>query len=301
MKERIADETSNAYPSKETIDTIIRNHVWGAAGVGLIPLPLADFAVLTGIQLNMLRKLAEIYHVPFRKDRVKNILTSLIGGAFPSAVSGILAASIAKAVPLIGQTAGAATMPLLAGAVTYSVGKVFVQHFASGGTFLTFDPEEVRAYYADMLKEGETVVKTVSPSPPQSEDMKMGDDLREQASARAEEKTESPETDDIAVMPEKRNTETEETSEVLSDDSHSVMPEKRNTEAEETSEVLSEDSHAVPEQQGYAEDSFSYPDSTYEMAATEESIAEVSDDTEGAAGESMTDTAKPKRRKKKKK
>jgi hypothetical protein len=35
------------------------------------------------------------------------------------------------------------------------VGKVFVQHFESGGTFLNFKPEEVRAYYQQMFKEGE--------------------------------------------------------------------------------------------------------------------------------------------------
>jgi len=48
-------------------------------------------------------------------------------------------------------------MPITAGAVTYAVGKVFHQHFASGGTFLSFDPDKVRDYYAEMLREGKTV------------------------------------------------------------------------------------------------------------------------------------------------
>ena len=42
-------------------------------------------------------------------------------------------------------------MPVIAGAA-YAVGKVFIQHFASGGTFLTFDPEKVRAHYAGRAK-----------------------------------------------------------------------------------------------------------------------------------------------------
>jgi len=38
-------------------------------------------------------------------------------------------------------------MPIVAGAATYAIGKVFVRHFASGGTFLTFNPEKVKDYY----------------------------------------------------------------------------------------------------------------------------------------------------------
>ena len=36
----------------------------------------------------------------------------------------------------IGQSTGAITMPVIAGASTYAIYKVFVQHFESGGTFL---------------------------------------------------------------------------------------------------------------------------------------------------------------------
>jgi len=48
-------------------------------------------------------------------------------------------------------------MPVVAGAATYTGGRVFIQHFASGGTFLTLDPDKVTNYYAEMLKEGKTV------------------------------------------------------------------------------------------------------------------------------------------------
>ncbi len=42
-------------------------------------------------------------------------------------------------------------------ACTYAVGKVFSRHFAEGGTFLSFDPEEARAFYEEMFKEGQEV------------------------------------------------------------------------------------------------------------------------------------------------
>jgi len=143
--------------TKEQTDKVVKKHVLGAVGVGFIPLPLVDYAALTGLQLNMLRQLAKMYEIPFSKDKVKNLLTPLVGAAIPGLTAAPLAMSLAKFIPVIGQAAAFVTMPVLAGATTYAVGKVFVQHLASGGTFLTFDPEKVKQYYEEMFKEGQQV------------------------------------------------------------------------------------------------------------------------------------------------
>lgn len=149
-------------------DKTIRNHVIGSMGVGLIPIPVVDLAGITGVQLNMLRKLANAYDIPFSQEMVKNILGSLVGGGIPVIFSRTFA-SLVKGIPIVGQTTGALAMPILAGATTYAVGKVFVQHFASGGTFLTFNPEKVRDYYNEMLKEGQKVASKVKESPEKAE------------------------------------------------------------------------------------------------------------------------------------
>ena len=47
-------------------------------------------------------------------------------------------------------------MPVINGATTYAVGKVFTQHFESGGTFLTFDAAKVREYFETQFKEGKS-------------------------------------------------------------------------------------------------------------------------------------------------
>jgi len=150
-------EAATEEISGEELDKLIRHHVYGSMAIGLIPVPLADFAGVTLIQLNLLRVLAKKYNVPFSNGIVKNILSPLVGGIVPAAVAGPLAVSISKFVPAIGVTAGVVSMPIVAGASTYAVGKVFVQHFASGGTFLTFDPEKVRAYYTEMFVEGKKI------------------------------------------------------------------------------------------------------------------------------------------------
>jgi len=150
-----AEDMADELSGKDT-EKILRHHVYASLGVGLIPIPVVDFIGLTAVQINMLRKIAGVYDVPFFKDTVKNVLSSFVGGAIPT-VAGPLAASMTKTVPFVGQLAGAVTMPIVAGATTYAVGKVFIQHFASGGTFLTFNPEKVKSYYEEMFSEGEKV------------------------------------------------------------------------------------------------------------------------------------------------
>ncbi len=143
--------------TKDNADKIIRNHVIVSMGVGLVPRPILDLVGITHVQLNMLGKLSKGYEIPFSNHKVKNILASLIGGTASIPVARILV-SLFKFIPVVGHTMGAVSMPVSAGAITYAVGKVFNQHFASGGTFLTVDPDRVREYYNEMLKEGKRVV-----------------------------------------------------------------------------------------------------------------------------------------------
>ncbi|MBF0396357.1 MAG: DUF697 domain-containing protein [Desulfobacterales bacterium] len=160
-KEEVKVETQELKEvSQEQIDKLIRNNVLVSMGFGLIPIPLVDFAAITGVQLNMIRILAKMYEVPFSKDKGKHIIASLIGGTIPASFGGILT-SLVKVVPIIGQTTGALVMPVLAGGTTYAIGKVMVQHFASGGTFLNFNPEQVKEYYSDMLSKGKEVASKI--------------------------------------------------------------------------------------------------------------------------------------------
>lgn len=142
---------------------VIKNHSFGAAGVGLIPLPAVDFVALTAIQANLLRKLSAFYNVPFTEEIGKKVIGALVGGYAPVAFA-LPVASLVKMIPVIGQTAGVLAMSAVAGASTYAIGKVFVQHFESGGTFLNFNPAAVSEYYREQFKEGREIVgKTSKP------------------------------------------------------------------------------------------------------------------------------------------
>ncbi|MCP4691387.1 MAG: DUF697 domain-containing protein [Desulfobacterales bacterium] len=133
----------------------IRNHALASMGVCLIPFPAVDLVGLTGVQLNLVRNLAKGYRIKFNDSKVKHLVSSLVGtgSSIPFAT---IVASAAKFIPIVGHAMASVAMPISAGATTYAVGKVFLQHFASGGTFLTFNPDKVRAYYAEMLEKGKT-------------------------------------------------------------------------------------------------------------------------------------------------
>jgi len=141
-------------------NTTVRNYVIAGAGVGLIPMPFVDMAALTGVQLKMLHSLAAQYDVKFTKNIVKSLLGSLLGGVVPASVG----SSVVKVVPGIGTAAGMIGTSIVGGATTYAVGKVFIQHFESGGTFLTFDPEAVREHFKEEFEKGKDYTQELKES-----------------------------------------------------------------------------------------------------------------------------------------
>ena len=126
----------------------IKRHMVAGAVAGVVPFPWIGLATLTGVQLNMLRHLASIYGVDFSHEVAKSAIASLVGSDFSLSVS----IGFAKLVPGPIAALGAVTGGLMGAASTYALGKLFVQHFESGNTFLTFDPEKVRAHYEQLYK-----------------------------------------------------------------------------------------------------------------------------------------------------
>jgi uncharacterized protein (DUF697 family) len=118
-----------------------------AAGAGVIPVPIVDFAAISAIELKMVCEVATVYGVPFSRDRVRPLVSSLIGAYMATRLGYGAGAVFLKTIPLFGPVLGTLAVPGFAAGLTWAVGRVFVQHFASGGTFLNFDPEQVRAYF----------------------------------------------------------------------------------------------------------------------------------------------------------
>jgi uncharacterized protein (DUF697 family) len=121
-----------------------RFSVWSGVA-GLLPIPVVDLIAVAGLQLQMLRRISQIYEVPFSENRGKALITSLLGASIPTS-SGLGMADALKAIPVVGTLISACVTPVLAAGATYAIGRVFIQHFASGGNLLDFNPPDYKEF-----------------------------------------------------------------------------------------------------------------------------------------------------------
>ena len=153
------DEPESEYDEKNAqAQQRILYYTYGGMAMGFVPFPLLDLVALAALQLKMLHRLSEIYEVDFYGKLGRSASSSLVGGLFPVASAAPMAASLTKFIPGIGHFLSYGTLVVLNGASTYAVGKVFARHFAAGGTFLNFDPDAVRDYFAEQYEKGKEVV-----------------------------------------------------------------------------------------------------------------------------------------------
>jgi uncharacterized protein (DUF697 family) len=140
-------------------ETIVKRYMLGSLGVGLVPFAFVDMAVLAGIQLKMLHSLANLYELELSSQLGKSLIASLLGGGVPVSLSSQVARLAVQSIPGYGWVTSLISTSLFGGASTYAIGKVFIQHFESGGTFLTFDPRQVRDHYAQQFERGKEEVR----------------------------------------------------------------------------------------------------------------------------------------------
>ena len=118
---------------KLDIDKIIRNKVYVAMGVGVVLIPAINFASLMAIQLKLVKELSDYYGVEFKKNVVKNIITSVITSGTSVLGSFALESSVIG-VPVVGFPIAVGSKALTGGLTTYAIGMMFVTHFEKGGT-----------------------------------------------------------------------------------------------------------------------------------------------------------------------
>ena len=145
--EKETTETSNSPELRNEIASklVDRFAIWSGVA-GLIPVPVVDVLAVGGLQVQLVRRISQIYDVPFSENRGKALIASLAGSMIPT-TSGMGAASALKAVPIFGTIAAGFVMPALSAGATYAIGKAFIQHFASGGTLLDFNPPDYRDFF----------------------------------------------------------------------------------------------------------------------------------------------------------
>ncbi len=149
--------------NKFKANQIIMRNIYWSSGMGLIPVPLFDLVAVTGFQVKMIRELTNLYDIPFSKSIVKSMIGSLVGGASSLGLSkmmvGSFIGSFLRGIPG-GNIINGISLPIMAGATTYAVGKVFLMHFESGGTLLNFNPDKMKEHFATLYQKGKATVSS---------------------------------------------------------------------------------------------------------------------------------------------
>lgn len=139
---------------------LVRNHVGFSLGAALVPFPGADLLAVSAVQLNMLRQLAKLYQVGFLDSLGKNVISAVVGSGMAR-----LGASLVKAIPGVGTIIGELTMPVLAGASTYALGRVVANHLQQGGTLDNLDLLKARKKYEEEIEDGKKVAAEMKTAP----------------------------------------------------------------------------------------------------------------------------------------
>lgn len=141
-----------------TANNVIKDHIIASVAVGAVPVPLIDVAGIAAIQLRMIRKLSQLYGKPFSDSLGRSVVASLVG-SFGGVAAGALASSVVKIVPGIGWMLSMASLPVVAGASTYAIGRVFVQHYEAGGSIQDLDTAKFKAYYREQFDKGKELAR----------------------------------------------------------------------------------------------------------------------------------------------
>lgn len=134
---------------------------WSVAA-GIVPVPLMDVALVSGIQVKMIYDLCQVYNVPFEKKSALAVASGLVGGSFSAGIARMLGEMALKSIPYVEQV----MQPTLSFATTYSMGYVFVKHFESAGTLVNFDASKMNIYFQEQFEKSKKLFsrKQVAPA-----------------------------------------------------------------------------------------------------------------------------------------
>jgi len=161
-----AGDTGDTPPPPEDAPSVlpkakemVRTHALYASGAGLVPVPVADLAAVTAVQVNMLLELTSLYGRSYSRNAMREFATALTGGA-----AARIGASALKAIPGIGTLLGGAAMSITSGATTYAVGMVTIEELEQGREIGSTTSDRLRRAYKEAFEEGKELIRTLTGS-----------------------------------------------------------------------------------------------------------------------------------------
>jgi uncharacterized protein (DUF697 family) len=142
--ESVDQEAGQISERRANAGEIISSSVKWSAAAGLIPMPYLDVIGLGAVQVQMVMDITRLYEKQVQEEAIRGSIAALLGTIAPAGLSGAVAGSSVKLIPVIGTLVGGLSLSALGAASTYAVGKVFVEHFEKGGTLANFSVDSVK-------------------------------------------------------------------------------------------------------------------------------------------------------------
>jgi uncharacterized protein (DUF697 family) len=125
-----AHEPQQASRRETAEKTIVRYTGYAALG-GLLPLPAANVAALTALNMRLVKALSDLYGVPFEANQTRSMILGLIGGTVPTGLGFATGSMIGLIMP-IGAFVGLAVSSVSGAALTRNIGLLFIESFEKG-------------------------------------------------------------------------------------------------------------------------------------------------------------------------
>ncbi len=139
---------------KYKAESVVKNHVLFATGAGAIPIPLVDFAGVTAVQLDMMKKLTNLYGNNYSENVGKAFIASVTSTSLAR-----MGASAIKAIPVVGPLIGGLSMSILSGASTFALGNVIISFYERGISIEDIDVDTAKEIYEEELEKGKKVAE----------------------------------------------------------------------------------------------------------------------------------------------
>ena len=145
--------------SHAAASNIVSKYTLYAAGAGLVPIPVVDLAALAAVNLAMLQDIAKHFGAEFSDEWGKSTIAALLGGLTATTLAKSRGATyFLRVSPIVGQALASVSMSIFGSAATYALGRVFVAHFAGGGTMLSFDVAKAKHSASEQYAKGKGAV-----------------------------------------------------------------------------------------------------------------------------------------------
>ncbi|HAL46797.1 MAG TPA: GTPase [Dehalococcoidia bacterium] len=146
------DSSSAEVPRPDRAAVMVSKYAAASAVAGLIPMPLADIAAISAVQMKMVHGLSKLYDVPFSSQSAKSAVASLTGAVAADSIGRVGLGSMIKMIPVVGHVASMLALPGVACIATSTMGQIFIQHFETGGTLLDLNLKVWRPIYQEKVQ-----------------------------------------------------------------------------------------------------------------------------------------------------